>query len=186
MDCLNKQPASGSLHFSQHLQGDSCDIMRKACEMGFEGIVSKRIEPPYRSGRVGDWTKAKCYLADPFVIIGYVPSAAALDAVGSLLLGYYRSGGLVFAGRVGSGLTAMEARAVWQGLTLIGTKPPPLSRHLTKQQLEGVRWVAPLLVAQVSYGGWTGDGLLRHATLKGLRDDKRPEEIRRPISFPEL
>ena len=173
----------GLLRYSAHMSGDGGEILARACSMHLEGIVSKRIDLPYRSGRKGDWTKSKCVMADPFVVIGYVPSKAASGIVGSLVLGFYENGNMVYAGRVGSGFTIAEARAMVEGLAVIGVTPPQLAKSLTRAQRFDVQWVEPRLVAQVTYRGVTADYLLRHATFAHFREDKRPIDISRPPAF---
>ena len=173
----------GRLRYSLHMSGDGAQILRNACEMQLEGIVSKRVDLPYRSGRKGDWTKSKCVMADPFVVIGYVPSKAADGIAGSLVLGFYEDGSLVYAGRVGSGFSIAEARAMIDGLRSIRRKAPPLAHRLTREQRAGVEWIEPALVAQVAYRSVTADRVLRHATFEHFREDKRPLEIVRPAAF---
>lgn len=171
------------LRYSSHMQGDGGAILDKACAMGLEGIVSKRASLAYHSGRIGDWTKSKCLKADPFLVIGYVLAKATTGIVGSLVLGFYENEQLVYAGRVGSGFTSAEARAMADGLSTIIVKPPPLARSLTRDQLAGVRWVEPKFVAQIAYRDVTADRLLRHASFEHFREDKRPGEITRPPSL---
>jgi len=174
---------NGLLRYSDHMTGDGAEVLRKACAMNLEGIVSKRTDLPYRSGRNGDWTKSKCTMSDPFVVIGYVSSKTASGMVGSLVLGFHEMGEIVYAGRVGSGFTIEEARAMADGLGVIGRRTAPLNQHLTREQRAQVQWVTPRLIAQVGYRGVTADGVLRHATFEHFREDKRPEEIVRPVSF---
>lgn len=174
------------LRYSTHMTGDARNILRNACDMGLEGIISKRVDLPYRSGRNGDWKKSKCILADPFVVVGYVPSKADADLVGSLVLAFHDKGDLVYAGRVGTGFSLAEARAMAEGLDVIRRKTPPLKQLLTREQRNGVIWVTPTLVAQVSYRDVTADGNLRHASFEHFRDDKRPDEIARPPAFARL
>jgi bifunctional non-homologous end joining protein LigD len=96
--------------------------------------VSKRPDRPYHSGRTGDWVKTKCVTSDPFVVIGYVPSKAASGIVGSLVLGFYDNGELVYAGRVGSGFAIPAARALAEGLGSIEMRSAPLRQRLTREQ----------------------------------------------------
>lgn len=159
------------------------EILRNACTMGVEGVVSKRIDLPYRSGRNGDWTKSKCVMADPFVVVGYVPSKTASGIVGSLVLGFYEAGTLVHAGRVGTGFTLAEAHAMADAFAGIHVTSSLLAKALTREQRAGVRWIEPTLVAQVAYRDVTEGQILRHAVFEHFREDKRPEEIGRPTSF---
>jgi bifunctional non-homologous end joining protein LigD len=171
---------SGRVRLSEHLAGDGEVVMVKACELGLEGIISKRADKPYRSGRSGDWVKSTCHLTDEFVIGGYLDSAPYDDAVGALALGAYERGRLVYVGRVGTGFTRQTAAQVWQALQPMRTASSPFSGKLETKQRRGVRWVRPELIAQVQYRAWTGDGILRHASFKGLREDKPARTIRRP------
>lgn len=174
---------SGLLRYSAHMAGDGRDVLRNACSIGLEGIISKRTDLPYRSGRNGDWTKSKCVMADPFVVIGYVPSKSGAGMVGSLVLGFYENGGIIYAGRVGTGFSLAEARAMAEGMRAIRRNTPPLRQALTREQRAGVEWVTPKLVAQISYRDVTADRNLRHASFEHFREDKRPAEIIRPPAF---
>ncbi len=177
------KPDHGLLRYSAHMTGDARKILQNACGMGLEGIISKRIDLPYRSGRNGDWTKSKCIMADPFVVVGYVPSKAGAGLVGSLVLAFHDGGQLVYAGRVGTGFSLAEAQAMAEGFETIRRKTPPLKQTLTREQLNGVVWVSPKLVAQVSYRDVTADGNMRHASFEHFREDKRSAEIKRPRAF---
>jgi bifunctional non-homologous end joining protein LigD len=172
----------GRVRLSEHLIGDGEMVMDKACELGLEGIISKRADKPYRSGRSGDWIKSTCQLTDEFVIGGYLDSAPYDDAVGALALGAYERGRLVYVGRVGTGFNRRTAGEVWQALQPMRTATSPFSGKLDAKQRRGVHWVQPELIAQVQYRAWTGDGILRHASFKGLREDKPARTVRRPLS----
>jgi bifunctional non-homologous end joining protein LigD len=97
---MTRPPADSPLRYSEHTDEDGATMLRHACNMGLGGIVSKRKDLPYRSGRGDHWLKAKCTQAQEFVILGYVPSTAGTGFVGSLVLGYYDHSKLVYAGRV--------------------------------------------------------------------------------------
>jgi bifunctional non-homologous end joining protein LigD len=105
---MARLPAGSPLRYSEHSDEDAATMLRHACRMGLEGIVSKRKDLPYRSGRGDHWLKIKCTEAQEFVILGYVPSTAGAAFVGSLALGYYDHGKLVYAGRVGTGWSRKE------------------------------------------------------------------------------
>lgn len=174
---VDKPTEASGLQYCDHIVGDGMEVLKKTCELDLEGIVSKRRDQPYRSGRSGDWIKAKCVLSAPFVVIGHTPQKTQPQSVGALVLGYYNKGLLTYAGRVGTGFTAREAKSMWEGLQAICCEPPPFVQELTRSQREQVRWVTPILVAQVEYRGWTSDRLLRHPTFKCFREDKSPQEV---------
>ena len=175
-----KRRRDGKVRFSEHVAGEGELVMDKACELGLEGIISKRADKPYRSGRSGDWIKTTCHLTDEFVIGGYLDSNAYSEAVGALALGAYERGRLVYVGRVGTGFNRRTANEVWQAAQPLRTASSPFVGKLDATQRRGVCWIRPELVAQVQYRAWTGDGILRHASFKGLREDKPARTIRRP------
>jgi bifunctional non-homologous end joining protein LigD len=147
--------------------------------MGLEGIIAKRRDCPYRSGRRGEWIKIKCTKGQEFVIAGYIPRSDSSRSVGALVLGYYNGRRLVHAGRVGTGFTAETARSLWQQLQPLRAIESAFAERLTTLARKGVVWVRPEVVAEVVYRGWTSDDQLRHASFKGLREDKNPREVMR-------
>jgi bifunctional non-homologous end joining protein LigD len=177
-EILQAVPGSLPLRYSAHMdEGDSRTIFAHACQMGLEGLLSKRADAPYRGGRGDSWIKSKCALGQEFVIIGYVPSSTSRQAVGSLVLGFYDGKELVHAGRAGTGFTDETALALRSGLATIETAQPKFKRPVDKQSLQNVRWVEPRLVADIQFRGWSPDKLLRQAAFKGLREDKAPEDV---------
>lgn len=181
-EILAAATAALPLRYSAHMdEGDSRTIFAHACQMGLEGLISKRADAPYRSGRSESWIKSKCAFGQEFVIIGYVPSSTSRQAVGSLVLGFYDGKELVHAGRAGTGFTDETALALRSGLATIETAQPKFKRPVDKQSLQNVRWVEPRLVADIQFRGWSPDKLLRQAAFKGLREDKAPEDVRLEI-----
>jgi bifunctional non-homologous end joining protein LigD len=169
--------ADGPLRYSEHFAERGDVVLRHACRMSLEGIVSKLARSAYRSGRSKAWLKSKCTDSDEFVVIGYVPSTTERRAVGSLVLGYPRGGKLVYAGRVGSGFSAAVAEDLWRRLDAIRVPAPAIETAPPADVRRNVRWTKPSLVAEVELRGWTADDIVRHAVFKGLRQDKDPAEV---------
>ncbi|MFO1056542.1 MAG: DNA ligase D [Dongiaceae bacterium] len=167
-------PASG-LRYSEHLEGDGDTIFRHACRLGLEGIVSKKLAAPYRSGRVATWLKRKCADRDPFVIAGYVASSVARQSVGALVLGEHQDGRLAPVGHVGSGFTAESARELWRRLDPLRRKAPVFKDP--NAEGKGVVWVEPRLVAEIEYRGRSANGLIRHAVFRELAEGRDPAAI---------
>jgi len=158
--------AAGPIRLSEDIAAKGTQLLDTACGMGLEGIIAKRRSAPYRSGRGGEWLKIKCVQSEGFVIIGYEPSAVALGGIGRLLLAARKGDGLVYAGGVGTGFTQASATALRKQMDgLIIPKPVVAIRRA------GIRWLRPELVAEIEFRAWTHDGMLRHASFKGLRDE---------------
>lgn len=180
---LQGLPKVGAIRFSQHIAGSGAAILKEACKLGLEGIISKRIDLPYHSGRRGDWLKTKCINTDEFVIAGYLTSSISSQAIGALVVGYFDRSRLIYVGRIGTGFNRTAAGEIWRQLQPRLTTSAAFSMPLDALQRKNVHWVKPELVAQVEYRGWTHDKLLRHASFKGIRDDKPAKQVRRPDSI---
>ena len=129
------------VRFSDHVQGNGAKMLAEACKLGLEGIISKRLDRPYRSGRGVDWLKAKCIQSDEFVIAGYLNSTAVNDAIGALVVGFYEGKNLIYAGRVGTGFDRRVAGDLWLKLQKLrrGTAPfaAPVDRATRRKMLCG-------------------------------------------------
>ena len=171
----------GDVHFSDHLQADGQVVLRKAFELGAEGIISKRAACLYVSGRGGDWLKLKCLQDQEFVVGGFTEPSNRSHGIGALLLGYYDAGKLVYAGRTGTGFTQKTHRILRDQLDKLRQTATAFD-HLPVEARKDAIWVKPTLVAQVNFANWTSDGVVRHAAFKGLREDTAAREVRREES----
>lgn len=168
---------TGTLRYSSHFDEGGEVLLKHACRLGLEGIVSKLAEDSYRSGRSKGWMKAKCSSSQEFVIGGWVPSTVSRKAVGSLVLGVYEGERLVHVGRVGTGFSNAVATELAARLERLKAEASPFAERLTADEARGVRFVRPELVAEVEFRAWTADGHLRHASFRGIREDKPAREI---------
>ena len=156
-------------------------MFEQACGMGLEGIVSKRRDLPYRSGRTESWVKVKCTRREEFVIAGYIPAASSSRAVGALVLGRVEQGELVYVGRVGTGFTERTSRELWATLDKLRAEKPAFAAGAPPGgAARKTVWVEPRLVAEVEFRGFTGEGLLRtpHTKARALL---RPARAREPF-----
>jgi DNA ligase D-like protein (predicted ligase) len=169
------------LRFTDHRDADGEAYWREACGMGWEGIIGKRAESPYRAGRTRDWLKFKCENEQEFVIGGYTDPRGSRTGFGALLLGYYDSDGkLRYAGKVGTGFDWRTLISLHAALAADERPKPPFEpvRGLPRS---AVHWVEPRLVAQIGFTEWTADGQLRHPRFQGLRRDKEPADVMREM-----
>jgi bifunctional non-homologous end joining protein LigD len=164
------------LRLSQHRSGDGEEFFAQACARGWEGLIAKRADQPYRSGRGRDWLKFKCVSGQEFVIGGYTDPKGSRSGFGALLVGYYDSDGLRYAGKVGTGYDERTLRELSAKLDELARSDSPF--HDTIRE-PGTHWVEPELVAEVGFSEWTGDGKLRHPRFSGLRNDKPAGDVRR-------
>jgi bifunctional non-homologous end joining protein LigD len=171
--------APETLKYSEHFEENGELVLRHACRLSLEGVVSKDRNAPYRSGRSNDWIKSKCSERQEFVVAGYVPSTTSRNAVGSLVLGHYEKGKLIHAGRVGTGFTQKVATDLFSRLHQLTQKQSPFAGKLSADDARQVVFTQPELVAEVEFRAWTAEGVVRHASFRGLREDRRPEEVTR-------
>ena len=164
------------IHFSDEFDAAPESIVASACKLGLEGVIAKRRSSPYRSSRSTDWVKLKCSQRQEFVIGGYTAAQGARAGFGALLLGVNDAHGVLqYAGDVGSGFTDKALKDIKRVLDARSRTNSPFA---VGSKIEGKpSWVAPTLVAEVSFGEWTRAGRIRHAVFRGLRDDKEASTI---------
>lgn len=171
------EPAGGPVRLSDHVVGNGGVFFDGACQIGLEGIVSKRVDGPYVSGRTRSWLKVKCSERQEFVIGGFTDPRKTRGHFGALLLGVRDRDKLLYAGKVGTGFTSESLREIKKRLTKLERKTPPFDDPPRGAEAKGVHWLAPKLVAEVEFAERTHDGKVRHASFRGLRDDKTPAEV---------
>jgi DNA ligase D-like protein (predicted ligase) len=147
----------------------------EACRKGWEGIIAKAGDSIYSSGRSADWLKFKCINEQEFVIGGYTDPKGSRIGFGALLVGYYKSGKLEYAGKVGTGYDTNTLENLLARLTKLETKSSPFAAKGISER--SVHWVRPKLLAQIGFAEWTRDGKLRQPRFLGLRFDKDAKEV---------
>jgi bifunctional non-homologous end joining protein LigD len=167
----------GPLRYSDHVEGNGARFFKQACEYGIEGIVSKLADSPYESTRNRNWQKAKCIKRQEFVIAGYTPSKKGFPGFGSLILGVYDKGKLVYSGRVGTGFSIKQRLELQKKLDRLSQSTMPFAAKPKDPGLREAHWAKPELVAEVEFTEWTADGSIRHPSFQGLREDKKVSEI---------
>ncbi|WP_254601843.1 DNA ligase D [Sphingomonas bacterium] len=162
------------IHYSEHVEGQGEKLFAGICAQGLEGVVSKRADAPYRGKRTQSWLKIKCLHRQEFVIVGWTPSDKG-RGFRSLLLGLHEGGTLRYAGKVGTGFSAATIDALMARLAPLEHKTATVKAP--RAAVRGAHWVAPKLVAEVAFAEFTDEGVLRHASFLGLREDKPEGEV---------
>ncbi|MEZ5828329.1 MAG: DNA ligase D [Hyphomicrobiales bacterium] len=171
---------SDFLIYSDHVVGSGQAFYDQASAAALEGIMSKKTDAPYRSGRGKDWRKIKCIKSQEFVIGGYSKSDVRGKPFSSLLLGTFDGGKLIYAGKVGTGFNAALFRTLSERFKPLIRKSSTFEAVPPPERKDAV-WLAPELVCAVNYTEWTRDGRLRHPSFQGLREDKPARAVTREI-----
>ena len=159
----------GAVRRVDHVTGDPAALLRQACADEWEGLIAKRADAPYRSGRSSDWLKLKCSASQELVIGGWTEPRGARTHFGALLVGYHDAEGLRYAGKVGTGFDAATLADLHRRLV---ARERPTSPFVDKVRERAAHWAEPDLVANFAFTEWTTDNKLRHPRYEGLRPDK--------------
>jgi bifunctional non-homologous end joining protein LigD len=168
--------APEQIRYAEHFDVNPAKLLSASCSLGLEGLISKRVDATYESGRNRNWIKSKCTKAQEFVVAGYTAPKNSRSGFGSLVLGAFDHGKFIYVGRVGTGFTRQSIEELLRKMKPLRQDESPFD---VGPNLRTTTWLKPKLVAQVNFAEWTAEGSLRHPSFQGLRDDKPARQVRR-------
>ncbi len=184
-ELIGKTPRDSLIQLSTAIDGKGEEVFNALCKGGFEGVIAKKMDSPYRGDRTKSWLKIKCTHRQEFVICGWSPSTKS-NAFASLVLGTMEDGKLIYRGRVGTGFSEDDRDAIYDKLKARERKTPPFDGPIPRDIKRRGHWVTPELVAEIAYTEVTPDGALRHPSFLGLREDKPSKDVHmdKPAGLP--
>jgi bifunctional non-homologous end joining protein LigD len=166
------------VRLSEHVEGDGLAFFEAARVRGLEGIMAKDRRSPYVPGKRTDrWQKIKIRPEQELVVGGWAKGTGKAVDLGALLVGVYEDGGLQYAGKVGAGFTDSSRAELLAAVARLAADAPPFAEPPPKAAARGANWLRPELVIRAEFAGWTGDGLVRQASYKGIEHEKDPKKV---------
>jgi bifunctional non-homologous end joining protein LigD len=175
-DLIGEAGDQDAIRYSEHIRVDGSAMFSKACQLGAEGVVSKLADGVYISGRSKDWLKSKCVHQQEFVVGGFTLPSDGGRGIGALLLGYYRDGKLIYAGRSGTGFTQALRRHLREKLSKQRATKAAFA-DVPREARRDAIWVQPKIVVEVVFASWTASGMVRQAAFQGIREDKVAKDV---------